>query len=142
MSVYESQWVVSPLLSISPDMVLATRVVLLLARSSSGAASVRELCASARMSPTQAEDVIRHLVESGIVEQRPDDSTVSLSMDAGVLSLADVARSVGEWLLIDDGGLDPDPGLPGLPAALRIVRDRCLSDLERLTVSALPAIPG
>ena len=127
------------LLAVSPDMVLATNVVLFLAGRRGHVARVRELSSALGMSRGQATDVLRRLARQRVVEWHGNAETAYLAVRRDVLTLADIARATGEWLLVAECDEDADGACPGLRMAMAIVRERCLDRLEQMPVPALAA---
>ena len=130
------------LLAVSPDMVLATNVVLLLAGTQGHAVRVRDLSRTLGMSPGQTSDVLTRLADSGIVELAPASPTLRLSAGSETLTLGDIARAVGEWLLVASWEDDAETGLPGLSQALALIEQRSLQGLDQLRVPVLASVPS
>jgi DNA-binding IscR family transcriptional regulator len=125
------------LLAVSPDMVLATNVVLFLAGRKGHVATVRELSRALGMSRIQATDVLTGLARQRVVEWHGNAETAYLAVRRDALTLADIARATGEWLLVAECDDDADGACPGLRMAMAIVRERCLGRLEQMPVLAL-----
>ena len=130
------------LLAVAPDMVLATNVVLLLAGTRGHTVRVGDLSRTLGMSPGQTSDVLSRLADSAMVELAPASSVVRLSARPETLTLADIARAIGEWLLVASCEDDAEAGLPGLSQALALVEQRSLQELEQLRVPALALVPS
>ena len=111
----------------------------MLAGSEGHAAGARELSTTIGMSPEQTCDVLARLADGGIVEMAPASRTVRLSASPETLTLADVARAIGEWLLVLPSEDDAGPSVPGLCQALGLVQERSLEGLEQMRVPRVAA---
>ena len=124
------------LLCVSREMKLALEVVMRLDGERMRTARVAGLAAAMDASVEETKRVVAGLVRRGIVRNgAAAEGTVSLLARPRDLTLADVASATDEWLTLAPCGEDPDDGIPGLPQALSLVRERVAEGLKDIRLT-------
>jgi DNA-binding IscR family transcriptional regulator len=117
-------------------MRVALRIILFLERDDAHSASVGRLARAIGSSVGETRRVVARLAGRGIVRDgAAAGDAVSLLVRPSDLTLADVASATTEWLTIAPCGRASDNGIPGLPQALSLVRERATEGLKEIRLT-------